>query len=178
MTEDELTVLEWLFSPYNTVGAVGVEVGSCHGRSSYTIAKSIPLGSLFCIDTWRGNPTHEEGVKHNVPGKHYYNTLEFFKENIQECHNITPVRGVSPLAVRTWSSPVDFFFLDAAHSNPGCQINIDFWLPKMKSGGVFAGHDLYDCFPDIISNVKLLEGRLNQKVMTFPGASIWAFKII
>ena len=37
---------------------------------------------------------------------------------------------------------VDFVFLDADHSYEGVQKDIAAWRPKMKPGGVMAGHDL------------------------------------
>ena len=78
--------------------------------------------------------------------------------------------------MKFWTDQIDLFFLDASHSNPWDRDNIDFWVPKIKSGGVIIGHDLYDndYFPDIRANVKYLEEKLNQKVLTFPGGSIWA----
>jgi len=184
--ERELDALHSLCLPYNYIGSIGVEIGSAHGRSSYTIAKAIPLGSLFCIDMWRGEPTYEgekytneERTQHNYPGTECYNTLEFFKENIRDCPNITPIRGLSPKIVSDWTDPIDLFFLDASHSNPWDRDNIDFWVPKIKPSGIIIGHDLYDndYFPDIRENVRYLEGRLNQTVLTFPGASVWAINV-
>lgn len=38
-------------------------------------------------------------------------------------------------------SSLDFFFLDAEHTYEGTKASLLAWLPKMKSGAIFAGHD-------------------------------------
>ena len=37
---------------------------------------------------------------------------------------------------------VDFCFIDADHAEAACTRDILAWLPKMKPGGIIAGHDI------------------------------------
>lgn len=168
---------------YNHPDCVGVEVGCLHGRSSYAISLAINKGKLYCIDLWDGRNTHDESFprneKNNHPFKDGVNTIEVFLKNIESRKNIIPIQGSSPSIVHDWSIPIDFIFLDAGHENPNDRDNIDFWLPKIKPGGMFLGHDWYEDrrLPDVNLNVEYMEDLLKQKVTILPKTSIWYFKL-
>ena len=143
---------------YNRLNAIGVEVGSLHGRSSYVISTAIPLGKLYCIDLWDGHCLHNSDFSDELIKKNYYpttdmfNTLEFFLDNVKDRTNIYTIQGSSPECVNDWDTMIDIIFLDASHRNPTDIDNITFWLPKIKPGGMFIGHDDYD--KDVSENIK------------------------
>jgi len=186
-----------LLSKYNYTHCVGVEVGCLHGRSSIAISIAINNGTLYCIDPWPGNVTYHKNPfwfidGSNFPGPDCVNTLETFLKYTESQKNIIPIRGCSPQIVQDWSNPIDFIFLDASHKNPNDRKNIDFWLPKIKPGGMFLGHDwvegahwqnplmrsLNDIgFPDVNLNVEYMEDFLKQKVTIIPNTSIWYFTL-
>jgi predicted O-methyltransferase YrrM len=186
----------WFFGPepietirllwkYNHPDCVGVEVGCLHGRSSYAISVAIHKGTLYCIDLWNGDDSYnsrfsnEMIAKHNFPPKGSYNIKETFLKNTEDRKNIVAIQGSSPEIVKDWTKPIDFIFLDASHQNPSDRDNIDFWLPKIKPGGMFLGHDLYEVrgFPDVNANVEYMEELLKQKVTIIPKTSIWYFTV-
>ena len=184
ITDAEERVLREIFLPYNTRGSIGVEIGSLHGRSSVEIASSVPNATLYCIDGWDGYDsssdlfTVEEQERMSYPKKGTLCTLEFFRKNTQGCPNIVPIRGYSPQHIRNWNAAVSFVFLDALHANPSDWDNILFWMPRLKSGGRFAGHDYYpdrSQWPDVYDNVKSLEKQLQRSVINPRGTSIWYF---
>jgi len=201
----EQTEIIKLLSKYNYTDCVGVEVGCWHGRSSIAISIAINKGTLYCIDKWDGNGSYQQrfiknhntimGVRaeeHNLPDPHSHNTLETFLKYTESQKNIIPICGSSPQIVQDWSKPIDFIFLDASHINPNDRDNIDFWLPKIKPGGTFSGHDFYKnarrrhslgrspkdggC-PDVNLNVEYMEDFLKQKVTIIPNTSIWYFTL-
>ena len=177
----EALILFKLTRPYNYQGSIGIEVGSLHGKSSSIMAQSIPLGTLYCIDIWDNTDScdftiSEEIIENrNFPRKGMKNSLDFFKQSTKDFTNIKTIQGSSPECVQDWKQPVDFVFLDATHTNPNDRDNIDFWLPRIKKGGKFIGHDLNSNYPDVQENVKYLETLLNQK--TFKVLSLWSFKV-
>lgn len=186
MTHRELSVLAELFSPFNHDEAIGVEVGSLFGRSSYQISQSINRGKLYSIDLWRGWEVKHEFSEEEVQRNCYPKVgsridLNSFLVHTADCKNIVPIRGESPTVVQDWTKKIDFFFLDANHKNPNDWENIEFWLPKIKSGGLLAGHDYYlkkpNEYPDVIANVRKLEKILKQKVSNPEHTSIWYFKV-
>ena len=189
-----------LLSKYNYTDCVGVEVGCLHGRSSIAISIAINKGTLYCIDRWLGNVTYHKrrlngfGDKFitgdNLPGPDCVNSVETFIKYTESQKNIIPIRGSSPQIVQDWSKSIDFIFLDAGHYNPNDRDNIDFWLPKIKPGGMFSGHDWVEGanrkfsgrlirnnigFIDVNLNVEYMEDFLKQKVTIIPNTSIWYF---
>ena len=172
-----------LLHKYNHPDCIGVEVGCLHGRSSYAISVAINKGKLYCIDLWDGRQTHDPGfseddvIKHNLPRSGMVNTIDVFLKNVATRKNIIPIHGGSPEIAQDWTMPIDFIFLDASHENPNDRDNIDFWLPKIKPGGMFLGHDWYADrrLPTVNINVEYMEDLLNQKVTIIPQTSIWYF---
>ena len=201
----EQTEIIKLLSKYNYTECVGVEVGCWHGRSSIAISIAINKGTLYCIDKWDGNGSYQHrfirhkgnimgvrGGEHNLPEPDSANTLETFVKYTESQKNIITICGSSPQIVQDWSKPIDFIFLDASHRNPNDRDNIDFWLPKIKPGGTFSGHDFYESarwhnprgrslkdkgYPDINLNVEYMEDFLKQKVTIIPNTSIWYFTL-
>ena len=184
MLTEECNILRTLFSKYNYTGAIGIEIGSFLGRSAYEISNCIPNATLYCIDGWTewqtGQPS-KYAVPDNLPVPGTTCSLDIFLQNTKDCKNIITIKGSSPECVRDWTQMVDFVFLDALHTNPSDRNSIDFWLPKINRGGMFAGHDytpwLPQRYPDIQKNVRYLETYLDKAVITFPGTTLWCFNI-
>lgn len=177
----EALILFHLVKPYNKKNSIGVEIGSLHGRSSIIISQSAPLAKLYCIDTWDDSTIQSEFdsltiKKNNFPEHGVKNSLDLFKSYTRNFSNISYIQGHSPECVKDWKNSVDFIFLDAAHRNPDDRNNIDFWITKVKPGGLFIGHDYnHRQFPDVVENVQYLEKTLDQKPLIIK--SLWAFKI-
>ena len=186
MSNSEIKSLIGTFSRFNKPDAIGVEIGSLHGRSSYEISKAINKGVLYCIDNWGGYDSYcdrfsdSEIKKLNYPPKGSLCTLEFFLENTKDCKNIITIKGNSPNVVKNWDKQVDFVFLDAMHKNPSDWDNIEFWISKIKSGGLLSGHDYFpkrNQWPDVHDNVIRLEKQLGKKVINPQNTSIWYFEV-
>lgn len=178
MGAQELHDLEKLSSNVPENGII-VEVGSLMGRSTYCLAKSChPSVKVYSIDIWNGeiidnNFNEQEIIMNSFPKKNDRNTLETFLNNVKDCHNIIPIK--------LFESSIpdicpDLVFIDASHTNPSDLDIINFWLPKIKKGGVLAGHDYGENFPDVVSNVKMLENKLSTTVNLLAG-SLWSFNI-
>lgn len=131
---------------YFSEESVFFEIGSWRGRSSvYMGVEIINSGKdlkMICVDTWEGcveNKGHEL-LENNGLYK------DFQK-------NITPVEDIRPgtlLAMRMTSieasqyvddKTLDFVFIDASHDYENVIADIRAWYPKVKEGGVIAGHD-------------------------------------
>jgi len=119
-----------------------VEVGSWKGRSSVFMAVEIINSGknikFHCVDTWEGSPEHsnEDVIKNNT-------LFKLFCNNIKEVqHIIHPVKMSSVQASSLYEDKsIDFVFIDACHEYECVKEDIVHWLPKIKSGGLIAGHD-------------------------------------
>jgi len=118
------------------------EIGSWKGRSSvYMGVEIINSGkehSFTCVDTWSGC----EFTKDNDAIKDKTLYSEFLK-NIKPLNGIiTPIKSTSLEAAKLVpDSSLDFCFIDASHDYDNVIADIKAWFPKVKLGGVIAGHD-------------------------------------
>lgn len=122
-----------------------VEVGSWKGRSSsYMAVEIINSGKNIqfdCVDNWVGDPREEAHQKDPfvMSGTLYE---EFLRNMEPVSGKFRAVRLDSVLAAATYTdNSLDFVFIDAAHDYDSVKADIIAWLPKVKPGGVFAGHD-------------------------------------
>lgn len=125
-----------------------VEVGSWVGRSAcYLGVEIVNSGKnikLDCVDTWLGAPElmEEDVVKNRTLYSDFIRNTEPLKDII------TPVRLCSMQAARLYEDESIYFaFIDGDHSREGFGGDLRCWYPKVKPGGVIAGHD-YD-YPEI-----------------------------
>ncbi len=126
-------------------GGTYLEIGSWMGLSSIVVSTSL-IASLnfdarvFCVDTWEGSEEHQSIEE--VLGKQLHN---IFLNNITQAgvdHFIVPRRGPSLEIVNTIpNNSLDIVFIDGDHSQKGCYADMVAWMPKVKHGGRFLGHD-------------------------------------
>jgi len=103
----------------------GAEIGVQKGRFSRLMFEIIPGLKLKCVDIWRRN----------------YNTA---KKMLAE-YDAELIRMGSERAVKKIpNSSLDFVYIDAAHDFDNAIIDIIKWSPKVKHGGIVAGHDYID----------------------------------
>ncbi|MES0883729.1 class I SAM-dependent methyltransferase [Roseibium sp. SCP14] len=130
-----------------------VEVGPLYGSSTWVLAKnSAPSVKIYSIDTWDPQPW----IKKRLPDALEFG-LDSFRHYVRDCENVTPIQGWSPQVVEdTWDRPIDLFFDDATHGDPGFSANMNFFLPFVKDDGILCGDDYASGWPDIIRVVNKL----------------------
>ena len=128
-----------------------VEVGSWKGKSAafmaVEVANSYKNIDFYCVDTWEGGPDHQD--RDDLDS--LYDT---FISNMKSLENYyTPMKMTSLEASNQFENEsLDFVFIDASHEYEDVKNDIAAWLPKVKPGGIFAGHDYYtdyDYFPGV-----------------------------
>ena len=123
-------------------GSKFVEIGSWKGKSSafmcVEIANSGKQIDFFCIDTFEGSVEHQN----NPELPYLYN---IFKNNMKPLEGYyEDMRMPSMEAVQKFENEsLDFVFIDGSHEYEDIKDDIISWLPKVKRGGVLAGHDYY-----------------------------------
>lgn len=138
--------------PYDLI----VEIGSLLGKSACDLAlrirKSEKKGVLVvCVDTWP-YCYQSEGSKLVIE-----NPYGIFLANIVQCRVqdlIQPIRATSIQAARIVRNQLASVFIDGCHEYASVKADIEAWLPKVKSGGILAGHDFSGTYPGVTRAVK------------------------
>lgn len=124
-------------------GAKFVEVGSWKGKSSsymcVEIANSKKDIKFYCVDTWKGSEEHKENTE-------LAELYKIFTDNMSSLKDYyIPLKMSSLQAAEKFEDKsLDFVFIDAAHDYENVKSDILAWLPKVKEGGILAGHDYYE----------------------------------
>jgi len=133
-----------------------VEVGSWKGRSSSFLAVEIANSGkkikFDCIDPWIGNleslgDSYDPFVPKNVDPNWLF--LEFMRNVQPVSSHINPIRLRSNQAVGMYEDrSLDFIFIDGSHEYEDVIEDLRVWYPKVKRGGIIAGHD-YTTYPGV-----------------------------
>lgn len=128
-------------------GSHFVEVGVWKGMSACYMAVEIINSKkeikFDCVDTWEFVETSSE-----ISEEKFENLYNIFLTNIKPVrHVINIVKSLSwDAAARYEDESLDFVFIDAGHDYNSVMNDLKSWYPKVKFGGIIAGHDYhYHC---------------------------------
>jgi len=126
-------------------GARFVEVGVWCGRSlSYLLVEIINSGksiALYAVDPW-DEDMYEDGCKKRINNADPSEKLVTALEENGVSDRVQLMRMTSELAVPHFENEsLDFVFIDGSHKYEDVRNDIRWWLPKVRIGGVIAGHD-------------------------------------
>jgi predicted O-methyltransferase YrrM len=112
--------------------ATVAEIGVWQGRSTVCLSNLLPPGSHhICVDHFKGDPS--AGFKNTRP------EFDRFTNGLP----LTVLQGDSVASASVFDNATfDFVFIDADHSYNAVLADITAWLPKVKPGGILAGHDI------------------------------------
>lgn len=128
-----------------------VEVGTWKGKSAAYLAVEIFNSKkqikFDCVDTWEGSEEHTDS------SSPFFEPLLLEKDGLYNhfLQNIAPVRNIINNIHRLPSlsasclysdNTLDCVFIDAAHDYQSVCNDINSWLPKLRRGGILAGHDI------------------------------------
>ncbi len=125
-------------------GSTFVEVGCWKGRSAacmcVEIANSGKDIDFYCVDMWDSPDETDPNLK---------GLYDKFLHNLQPvAPYFKPLKLKSlDAAVKFKDASLDFVFIDAGHDYDSVKADILAWYPKIKPGGILAGHDYYPYSP-------------------------------
>jgi len=132
-------------------GDLFVELGAWKGKSAAFMAVEIVNAGkqigFEIIDNFQGLYQENKSPRANI---------ELFRKEYRECLlNLNEVPWVRVIALPSTDAiglyadeSISFLFIDANHDYEHVKEDIKMWLPKIKAGGVIAGHD-YTNFPGV-----------------------------
>ena len=142
-------------------GSHFVEVGVYQGQSAAYMAVEIANSGkniqFDCVDKWKWGWSSLENAEEYDPSKRIkgnaiYNN--FLLNTFPVKDYINPIKMWSAEAAPLYEDKsLDFVFIDARHTYDMVTLDIESWLPKVKDGGVLAGHDYFDKFPAVVQAV-------------------------
>lgn len=133
-----------------------VEVGCWRGRSSVYMAVEIINSNknikFDCIDPFYFEKYYKEGLNQYQQNPYYidnYDLKNVYKEFLKNIypvkHVINHIKDFSINASKNYkNNSLDFVFLDGNHIYKSVIADIEHWLPKIKIGGILAGHDYWN----------------------------------
>lgn len=141
----------------STIVEVGVYLGDFAGE-----LLQHHKGWLYLVDPWNSPNCEGQLVGDET---HYESVKERFEGNEQ----IHLIRKFSQEAVRDFETcSLDMVYLDAEHTYDGVLGDIHLWWPKIKPGGILAGHDIL--FYDHIGVTQaVIDSNISDVVFVTPG---------
>lgn len=129
-------------------GSQFVEVGVYEGKSfAYLLVEMINSGKQFDITAVDSFTFLDYHTNENI--------LVVFKRNMTPAGDTFKIiNGQSDQSANNFEDKsLDFVFIDADHVYENVKKDIQAWLPKIKPGGIIAGHDYCEAHPGVIQAV-------------------------
>lgn len=130
---------------------VGVELGVDRGEFSETLNKTYNFKQFFSIDRWSDHHT----------AQHYFKTLKRLLK-----YNVITLRCTFTEALDLFTDNYfDFIYIDGnAKGGQESGQTLYGWYPKLKPGGIFAGHDYHPKWQKTVNAVDSFSCKYNKKI--------------
>jgi predicted O-methyltransferase YrrM len=139
-----------------------VEVGCKEGRTTGHILKTVPDSRVIAIDPWIADPAPANGD----PTREDYKAWDFAKIEREFWENVGENKGRCRMLRMTSAQAAifdetdtdrpqpgyggfDLIFIDALHDYESVKQDIALWWPKVRIGGMLAGHDFNHQWPGV-----------------------------
>lgn len=121
----------------------GAEIGVMHGGYSRIILEQWRGAKYYMVDLWgRQDPSV---YRENTDGIDYEQKYLDCRAVADQYPIVHIIRNYSVEAAKLVpDESLDWVFIDANHAYSAVIADMDAWYPKLKSGGVFGGHDYGD----------------------------------
>ena len=135
---------EGLIEPINSLKGelVGVEVGVCLAHTTEAYAKGIKnLKKLYAVDNyptfvdWDGSDWNKD--RQDLMKKAAQEKMLAYKDKVEFLH-VSSEEFVKTIE----DESLDFVFIDGDHSFEAALKDFQNYYPKVKTGGIFGGHDI------------------------------------
>lgn len=122
---------------------IGVEVGVYTGDYSLRVLQQWVGKTLVLVDPWETQDAEVyvdiANVEQSVQNARYQETLQKL-DTFSDRIAVLRMYSVDA-AARFPDESLDWVYLDARHDEPGVAEDLVAWYPKLKHGGIMAGHD-------------------------------------
>lgn len=121
---------------------VGAEIGVSWGNTTEVLLKDLKLKRLYCVDPWLPYEGHNAGAVFSTKPDADNHYREAMKRILPHYEKVKILEMSSKEAAeQVPDESLDFVFIDADHSLKAVTEDLNLWWPKVKTGGIFSGHD-------------------------------------
>jgi hypothetical protein len=116
---------------------IGCEIGVHRAGYSKVILDTIPESHLHCIDPWgtyRDSHFTEDGQNKNFDIA--MKTISAYGDRVTVHRNYS-----QDIHANFKDGELDFLFIDGMHTFDGCALDLIYYVPKVRKGGMVAVHD-------------------------------------
>lgn len=126
----------------------GLEIGVQFGNFTERLLKFSKLRRVYSVDPWMHFGPNQYLDRANVNQEvQDYRYLQTVNRCIPYGVRSVVMRMTSEDAAKLFpAGSLDFVYIDANHSYEMVKQDIEMWWPKVRMGGIFAGHDYLDGF--------------------------------
>jgi hypothetical protein len=151
----------------------GIEVGAAAGKYSRVILNNSHLLKFYMLDVWEVMPKEE------FPSRANY--IQMIRKRYDSAKNVAIqfqnraviLKKNSREAFKDFEDNFfDFIYIDASHVYKYVKQDIENWYPKVKTGGVFSGHDYMNSerFCGVVQAVDEFCSKIDMVPIVIPGS--------
>jgi hypothetical protein len=138
------------------------EIGVYEGDFSEQILRYCKEATVYIIDPWQFQPGYRDGCNHEQAkfDDIYMRCMERFKPYGDRA---VILRQFSTEAADEFADEcLDMAYIDGDHCYNSCKADIAAWWPKVRPGGILAGHDYTPGNPDIVGVIPAVQEFVQQ----------------
>ena len=128
------------------------EVGCKEGRTTGHVLKNVAESRVIAVDPWRAFPERKGFLNAETYEQWDFAQIEAeFWRNVGDAKDRVTMHRMTSLeaAPKVADESLDLVFIDAGHDYDNVLADIKAWWPKIRSGGMLAGHDYNHKWPAV-----------------------------
>ncbi len=131
-----------------------VEIGCASGGNAASMLRAFPNLQLYMVDPWRADPEYVAAMKVARPNSPFLAKCQLTQADFDRwCEEawaatafadrrVIIIRASSPLPTEFFrNGSLSFGFIDGDHREEAVAADLRWLWPKIRLGGIFAGHD-------------------------------------
>lgn len=175
LTCDRAVYLKTIAEHWNVHVKKIAEIGVFQGRLSKRLRDVFPESELFLIDPWKLIDSSKDAEPISLDPKDYEEAFASVQRGFAPDPKVHILRHFSHEAARLVPSDLDLVFIDGNHSYASVTTDLSLWTPKVRKGGVIAGHDYHkETWPGV---VKAVDEFFKNDTVVLGHDSIWMVRI-
>jgi len=114
---------------------IAVEIGADKGKNALNVLRTLSIKKIYLIDPYEN---YEERSKKEMSSAE----IEAKKRLKPYKNKIIWIKKFSDKAFKDIPNEIDFIYIDGNHEYEYVKKDIENYYPKIKKGGILAGHDI------------------------------------